>query len=239
MSQLKVKDIGSSEDSCFKLFEKRGFRMCTDIGDADIVVFNGGADIGTEIYNQKLVTSRIFNEDGNVLLASEPSYMSARDKQEILLYKRAKALGKFIVGVCRGAQLINCLEGGTLWQHVNNHNTSHAILDLKTNIIWRSTSVHHQMMRPPKNADIIAVASEATFKIDAQEQKRLKNFDRPLDQGDDPEVVWFKDARALCVQGHPEYAPESLFADYFFDLVDGLYAHGVWPPQKAASVAAL
>lgn len=239
MSQLKVKDIGSSEDSCFKLFERRGFRMVSDVAEADIVVFNGGSDIGTEIYHQRLVTSRVFSEDGNVLLAEEPSYMSARDKQEILLYKRAKALGKFIIGVCRGAQLINCLEGGSLWQHVNNHNTSHAILDLKTNIIWRATSVHHQMMQPPKNADIIAVASEATFKIDAQQQKRLKNFDVALEKGDDPEIVWFKDARALCVQGHPEYAPDSLFADYFFDLIDSLYFNGVWPPQMAAAGTAL
>lgn len=237
--KLKVKDIGSSEDSCFRLFQNRGYRMVTDIAEADVVVFNGGADIGTEIYHQRLVTSRVFNEEGEVLLANEPSFCSARDKQEILLYKRAKALGKFIIGVCRGAQLINCLEGGTLWQHVNNHNTYHAILDLKTNIIWRATSVHHQMMRPPPNADIIAVASEATFKIDANEQKKLKNFGVTLDKGDDPEIVWFKDARALCVQGHPEYSPESLFADYFFDLVEQLYANGVWPPQKAATGTAL
>lgn len=237
--KLKVKDIGNSSDTCAYLFQKRGFELTQELDEADIVVFNGGSDIGTEIYGQKLVLSRIFNDSGDLLTSSDPSFMSARDKMEIIAYKRARSLGKFILGVCRGAQLINCLEGGSLWQHVNNHNNSHPIIDLRTNQIYRATSVHHQMLRVPENGEIIAVACESSFKIDANEQKRIKCYGTNLEDGDDPEVVWFRDARALCVQGHPEYSPDSLYADYCFELIKSLYYDGVWANQAPASSASV
>lgn len=42
----------------------------------------------------------------------------ARDAWEIALVKEASALGIPVLGVCRGAQLLNVARGGTLYQHV-------------------------------------------------------------------------------------------------------------------------
>ncbi|MFD1733461.1 gamma-glutamyl-gamma-aminobutyrate hydrolase family protein [Deinococcus malanensis] len=41
-----------------------------------------------------------------------------RDAFETALYRATRALGKPVFGICRGVQMINVLEGGTLWQHL-------------------------------------------------------------------------------------------------------------------------
>ncbi|THF84333.1 gamma-glutamyl-gamma-aminobutyrate hydrolase family protein [Deinococcus sp. KSM4-11] len=44
-----------------------------------------------------------------------------RDRYETELYRAARTLGKPVFGICRGVQMINVLEGGTLWQHLPDH----------------------------------------------------------------------------------------------------------------------
>ena len=44
-----------------------------------------------------------------------------RDRFELGLYKHVKATGKPILGICRGIQLLNVAEGGTLYQHIDGH----------------------------------------------------------------------------------------------------------------------
>lgn len=41
-----------------------------------------------------------------------------RDAFEVAVYREVRALGKPVFGICRGFQLINVLEGGTLIQHL-------------------------------------------------------------------------------------------------------------------------
>ncbi|CAM4164283.1 gamma-glutamyl-gamma-aminobutyrate hydrolase family protein [Deinococcus marmoris] len=41
-----------------------------------------------------------------------------RDAFETALYRAARRLGKPVLGICRGLQMINVLEGGTLHQHL-------------------------------------------------------------------------------------------------------------------------
>lgn len=179
--------------------------------DADLIIFNGGRDIGTSIYNEYPAFDGI------------PHRMSERDRYEVALYKKFRNK-KFILGICRGAQLLNCLNGGSLWQHVDRHNGSHPMLDLRTGTVYETTSTHHQMMRPNlKTAQVLAIASEST------EKHADDVFYRPkpsadLSKGEDIEIVWYKGTKTLCVQGHPEYVPGSIFAQYVFDLVNELMA---------------
>lgn len=44
-----------------------------------------------------------------------------RDAFELALYRHVKATGKPILGICRGIQLLNVAEGGTLYQHIDGH----------------------------------------------------------------------------------------------------------------------
>lgn len=197
-------------DSTTALLVGAGMTAVYNPAAADLIVFNGGADIGTEIYGEVPVFGGI------------PHRKSARDRDEIELYKNFAAEKAFL-GICRGAQLLNCLNGGSLWQHVNNHTASHIMLDLKTDEAIEITSTHHQMMRPNLRAgELIAMAHEATVrhahnKID--HPNLVGGLNQPIEERMDTEIVWYPGTKTLCIQGHPEYVPGSRFAEYALNLI--------------------
>lgn len=178
----------------------------TSLDSADIICFNGGADIATEIYGERPAMRGI------------PMLESYRDAHEISVFDKYKNdTSKLKLGICRGAQLLNCLNGGTLWQDVDNHGRDHRITILETGHIMKATSTHHQMMRPNyARSIIIATADESTYKL--AENASFPEAFYPDDRKD-AEIVYYPDTNSLCVQGHPEYVPGSEFADYCISLV--------------------
>jgi putative glutamine amidotransferase len=72
---------------------------------ADGVLFTGGVDIDPAEYGQQPAPGL-----GRV--------DQQRDAFELALYRAARERGLPILGVCRGIQLINVAEGGTLHQHL-------------------------------------------------------------------------------------------------------------------------
>lgn len=196
----------SMEDGSAHLFRGVGMKEANHIQDADIIVFNGGADIGTELYGENPILNRI------------PLKASQRDRVEREMFNLYP--DKFKIGICRGAQFLNCLNGGTLWQDVDRHGMSHPMVDLRTGEKVMVTSTHHQMMRPAKHGEIIGIADEADHKDSELDHYPSKKYP---DDNRDTEIVWYQDTRSLCVQGHPEYVPGSHFAEYFFRLVDQCY----------------
>lgn len=200
-----ITDMGG--DPSHEFFEDAGF-VAAKLEDADILIFNGGADIGTSIYGEKPVTQYI------------PENASSRDKFEMALFHKYKN-SKFLLGICRGSQLLNCLNGGTLWQDVTNHGHTHDMIVLETGENFRATSTHHQMMRPNlADGKLIAVSYESSMKR-AQEGRYLVGKDKSLDE--DAEIVWYPKNHTLCIQGHPEYVPGSPFATYCVDLINKCY----------------
>ncbi len=204
-------DLGGP-GSMIELLKRHGYTETVIHEYADIIVFNGGADIGTEIYGEKPAIRGV------------PCFASQRDKDEMILYKKYRDdKSKFILGICRGAQLLNCLNGGTLWQHVNHHGVDHSMVDLTTGHIYETTSTHHQMMRPNIEAGkIIAVANESTNKFADRDVLNGIHLDKDIAKGTDIEIVWYPETRTLCVQGHPEYVPGSRFANYVISLMEDL-----------------
>ncbi len=71
----------------------------------DAVLFTGGVDIHPALYGE--APRRGLGEVDE-----------ERDAFEVALYRELRALGKPAFGICRGFQLINALEGGTLIQHL-------------------------------------------------------------------------------------------------------------------------
>ncbi|PKN56090.1 MAG: peptidase C26 [Deltaproteobacteria bacterium HGW-Deltaproteobacteria-14] len=69
----------------------------------DGLLLSGGTDVDPASYGAEL---------RDPAWAGDP----LRDAHEIALYRAAVTLGKPVLGVCRGAQVINVAEGGTLWQ---------------------------------------------------------------------------------------------------------------------------
>lgn len=199
---------GDYEGSMIDLLKRAGMQplLESELDAADIIVFNGGADIGAKIYQENPISNGI------------PREPSLRDVKEMEIFAKYMSSDKLLVGICRGAQLLNCLNGGTLWQDVNNHNRDHMMTDVETGVNIRCTSTHHQMMRPNyATAKVIATAHEATRK-DADGAHFPTGGPYP-DDGLDTEVVWYANTHSLCIQGHPEYVPGSIYAEYCLELM--------------------
>lgn len=155
-----------------------------DIERSDIVVFTGGEDINPALYGEK---------------PGDRTYFSPRrDSAEIASYERAVELEKPIAGICRGAQLVNVLNGGRLLQHVNGHTTDHTVEDIYGNFYWAS-SIHHQMMIRHPSSCLIAWANEGHEKYSYQSGHYEK-----YESNIDPEVVFYPRTKAVLIQGHPE-----------------------------------
>lgn len=193
----------SAMDGSAHLFAGAGMKETDNIEDADIIIFNGGADIGTSIYGEQPIYGYI------------PGQPSKRDQAEIDIFNAFP--GKMKVGICRGAQLLNCLNGGSLWQDVNNHGMSHRMIDVLTGEKILVTSTHHQMMRPSPMGKVIGIADESTRKDAEHDHYPFKSY---TDDKADTEIVWYRNTRSLCIQGHPEYYPDSRFAHYCINLIN-------------------
>lgn len=180
--------------------------------DADIIIWNGGEDIATSIYLEEPIGRGI------------PFKRSARDSSEIKMFDEYKNdPKKFLLGICRGAQLLNCLNGGKLYQDVSGHNRSHNMIDLRSNEIVNVTSTHHQqMIIAPTGGELIGVSSCSSYKHSASGTEHPVLV-KDLIKGKDVEIVWYPKTRTLCIQGHPEYVPGSRFAAYTLELLDQLY----------------
>lgn len=187
-----------------RIFKDRGFTVEDIPAKADIIVWTGGEDINPEMYDEKAIPGTYFN--------------TRRDLQDIAVYNAAEADKKALIGICRGAQLLNVLNGGKMWQDVNNHgSTVHQVFDNITKEFYPVNSIHHQMMIPPKWAEIVGWNALSTNK--ESYSRSWAKMDGTGETEIDPEVVWFPKTRALCFQGHPEFGHKPT-TEYFFQLVD-------------------
>lgn len=194
-----------------RLFASSGFPLVATPEECDIIVFNGGEDLNPKLYGQE------------VIKGCYVSYTDERDKVELAGYERAK--DKFKFGICRGGQLLNVLNGGTLWQDVTDHNHAHHMLDIESGkSVWTS-SVHHQQFILGPNAITVATCEVAQSKvgiIGGGVYKWSRDYDTQ-DFATDVEVAFYEKDRALCIQGHPEYGGYGEMTDYCFDLIKRYY----------------
>lgn len=179
------------------MFASFGYTGATSIEEADLVCFTGGEDVTPELYGEKNLI-----HGGRTVSFTNPK----RDAEETEIYHKAKELGIPMVGICRGGQFLNVMNGGRLWQHVDNHTRPHVLIDCVTNEEVNVTSTHHQMMRPTKDGLIVAIARESLSKMcDGQYWSIHQADDHPIEDFDDIEAVWYEETRCLCFQPHPEY----------------------------------
>lgn len=186
--RYKVYVIGSDFEY-LKLFEDA--KAAYDMETADIVLFTGGADVDPKLYG----------ETPHKTVYSNPS----RDDIEILSFQKAKKLGKFMLGICRGAQFLTVMNGGKLVQHVNGHAIQgvHAV-HVNNNITCMITSTHHQMMYPYflDRSEYELIAWSAINRSNDHWKNNNKRYD--FSNLKEPEIVWYNKTSSLCIQGHPE-----------------------------------
>ena len=223
MKFYSIGDFGGP-DSVHRLMSKYfGFEGVDSPDKADIIIWNGGADIGTQIYGENSIHRGI------------PEQPSIRDRNEMGLFFEYAKSPKLKLGICRGAQLLNCLNGGKLYQDVNNHTRDHEMIDIRSGEIIKITSTHHQQMRVGDGGLVIGVANESTYK--AYDGHKLDVRRHPeMRHGNDLEVVWYAATKTLCIQGHPEYVPTSRFADYTLELIQSLYIANLQPEGAECAV---
>jgi len=217
--------IVGTDWSVREVFLENGWEVVGSMEAADYVCLTGGADINPDLYGQ--VPHRTTHWNAN------------RDAHEVEQYRKARGLGKKILGICRGAQLMNALEGGDMYQHVNRHHGHHQLRDLETNEVKTVNSIHHQMMIPAENTFVVAIArgqsDQRELIVEGVDGNPVVRAD--LGVHDDPEVVIFYDIEesgredypegvsidkvkfGLGFQGHPEYGHPETTA-YFFELIE-------------------
>lgn len=155
----------------------------------DVIVFTGGADVSPYLYNQEREPFTQCNPQ--------------RDELESSVFNECVRQSIPMVGICRGSQFLNVMNGGSLIQHQREHaghdHDMHTLHDR-----FYVTSTHHQMAIIPDHADLIGWAHE---------------------RGDDPEpeVWWFEDTKSLCVQYHPEYMSTRSEGWQFFQMLLARY----------------
>lgn len=155
----------------------------------DLMWFTGGADICPFLY-------------GELPHSTYHGYLG-RDRKEIAALKQAR-FGTPCIGVCRGAQLLNVMAGGSLYQDVNNHHGDHDAHVMSNGAVVNVNSIHHQMLIPAQHSKILMKAGVATRK----EKHNSVVYVKPagVEEGNDIEATWIPNHNYLCFQPHPEYA---------------------------------
>lgn len=168
--------------------------------EADIVVFGGGVDVDPAMYGE-LPHSTVY-----------PS--RDRDKADSELYQKCYDLGIPMLGICRGAQFGHVMNGGKLFQHVDNHQGEHGMwLTEENRILRRISSVHHQMIIPTSKTRILGVTP-------GRSSRRYKTPTvYETSKNEDVEAFFYRDTCFLGIQGHPEYSGFTEFRHWVMTAI--------------------
>jgi hypothetical protein len=127
------------------------------------------------------------------------------------------------VGIGRGAQFLNVMSGGALWQKVTgNHqgsSCSHDVKLLDTGELIVCHSDHKSMMRPGLQSYLIGVAKASVTIADDEEV-----METPLDGYRDPEIVYYEHTNSLCFQPTP-WLSGATYREKFFGMIEEQYSH--------------
>lgn len=220
----KVLVMGSNQYP--SLFQNEGWEVphyTEDDADrgVDLVCLTGGCDIDPEMYNETLHINTQ-NPDRK------------RDRTEVMIFNKCIEMGVPIVGICRGAQILTVLSGGTLIQHVIGHQTYHHIVTEQGEI--HVSSSHHQLMYPWKTEHLLLGYAEGLSNTYSGRDEDGEYFQHVFPESaftDDekvkePEVVFYPKTRALCHQAHPEWMNAgSQYTKYFFNTIKEYLGVGV------------
>ena len=199
---LKIYICKGTTLSCLvsKMWLEWGHEIVSSVEDSDFVVFTGGADLNPRLYGQ----------GWHPLTRSNTN----RDNEDLAVFYEATGLGKPMIGICRGAQLLHVMNGGELYQDVDHHRWTHSVYPKelvlpRRGTPYRVTSTHHQMMIADKYNDKPRYQVLLTAKASSHRDHVTKagaTLVNTEDNHEDLEAIFYPDSLALCFQGHPEYS---------------------------------
>lgn len=159
------------------------------MANLDGLLLSGGVDLHP----------RFYGEDPDPNLGEVDGL---RDEAEVALYGAARAKGLPILGICRGLQVINVLEGGTLWQHLDGHSqgaAGHRYTDT-------THAVHFEGSGP------LARAHPEVTRVNSHHHQAVKAVApslRVAARTEDGLVEALEGDGIVCVQWHPEATFQS------------------------------
>jgi gamma-glutamyl-gamma-aminobutyrate hydrolase PuuD len=171
-----------------------------------LIVFTGGPDVSPSHYDQ---------EKGKFTFID-----SSRDKIEINTFHRFNGLVKML-GICRGAQLLTVLNGGSLIQHVEGHTSTTHTITSKYGSSFSMRGDHHQMMYPFNINDNLyeIIYHSQYFQSSTYLNGNNEEIELPTNFVE-PEIVYYNTTKSLCIQGHPEWMqPEHPTVEITLDLI--------------------
>ena len=163
------------------------------LNNCDALVLSGGIDIDPAITR------------GSTDYPNRPErFQPERDSFEKALYKQAIENNLPVLGICRGMQLVNVLEGGTLIEDLGTRNGRHkkeGITDKAHRVEINSGTLLHEIVNTEKG-DINSAHHQAIDKLGPALQSNSVSDDGTI------EGLEWKDKTGkpflLCVQWHPE-----------------------------------
>lgn len=216
VKNLNVKIIGRNFPITRMFQEKRKYGFSVLENDIhtrpDIIVFSGGPDINPKLYGEEKLP--------------ETSVDLIRDEHDLEFFERYKDTPK--VGICRGGQFLNVMNGGAMWQHVNNHGGTHSLINLLP--IYNKidagdevqvSSTHHQMMIAGDDGEVVAISMDNSGTKGRATEYISGSSRKPPEY--DTEVVWYEKTKTLCFQPHPEMSYPKSTCHYFFTLLNYFY----------------
>jgi len=159
-----------------------------DVSLLDGLVLSGGTHVHPGRYGQEPQVSA--------------RYDHARDTTDYLLLKQAESVGIPVLGICRGAQLINIFHGGSLCQNVTplRVNTRHRPLLLPMQTVRLvNTSRLGQLMRAPV-IGANRIHSQAIKRLGKNLQVTAVDNDLFVQAIESTQGQWL-----MGLQWHPEY----------------------------------
>lgn len=182
-----VVHVIGGDPSVENMFRNQGFSLYTGTEDISLVCFTGGEDISPALYCEMNISSYGVNP--------------TRDIHEVGQYLKYQRRGIPMVGICRGAQFLNVMLGGSMVQHIPGHTNKKQPTHLfsAAGELLRTVRLdedHHQAMVPREAGIVLGQARDGTA-----------------------EIVWYPDHHeALCFQAHPEWG-HAPTRELFFELI--------------------
>lgn len=211
---MKVHVVGppAIEAAFAEMFARASCYFEENILESDLVVFTGGPDVCPKLYglDEKDFHAKTF-------------FNQARDQQDMQMYADCVLNRVPMLGVCRGAQFLHVMNGGSLFQHVDHHTGDHPIFDThQKNLIQKVSSTHHQMVIENKSKtnpmEILAIAHKS--------RKRYRStLDYDEGQHQDIEAFFYPNNCCLGVQGHPEFRNYPMFTRWTLKQIEHWIVH--------------
>lgn len=174
--------------------ENSPMALDTLIEDLDGLVLSGGSDVAPETY-------------GETALKPEWKGDAIRDRYEIALVQAFMRHHKPILGICRGAQLLNVAMGGTLYQDIETQ-----VPGALVHRNWEIYDQNHHEVRFEKGSGLEKLYGPGTHTIGSIHHQGLKKLGRDLvveatspKDGVIEAIRYTGGSYALAVQWHPEF----------------------------------